>query len=250
MFGPRGVDLRGQGEGHLAADNRCPGGHPSEADRPDKLLATRTLVEIVDAAHVHQDAWQTQQVPTRHLALILPGGGYGPDLPVLRLPALALAQAGAEVRVVDYPDEKPRGLERAATTEFTDAVGGTIRAIVATTEPERVTFVAKSLGTVVLAGLGAISCEDVRALWLTPIFGEDYICEGAITKRWPSLVVAGGADPYHHSAAHARVVAATGGRSLLIEGASHSLEVAGDVMSTVEGMHKLAAAVLEFSAAP
>ena len=184
---------------------------------------------------------------TAHLALVLPGAGYGPGQPVLLLPALAVGQLGAEVKVVPYPNERPRQPDREVTRPFTDQVEGAVRALLAEAEPQTVTFIAKSLGTIALASLGVLPCEEVRAIWLTPIFGVDYVRHGAVDKAWPSLVVAGGADPLHDAAGHAEVVAATGGRSVVIAGGNHALEVEGHVVATVEGWAALVAAVLEFS---
>lgn len=49
-----------------------------------------------------------------HVAVVLPGGGYGPAGPVLLIPALALEQRGATVVRVAYPDWRPREVD--ATT--------------------------------------------------------------------------------------------------------------------------------------
>ena len=186
-----------------------------------------------------------------HLAVVLPGSGYGPDGPVLSLPAIALEQLGAHASIARYPDWRPDGVEGAlADTAFRDAVVASVRRLLDRHAPTRVTFVAKSLGTLVLALAGramADGVETVEALWLTPTFDVDVVRDAAIERGWRSLVVCGTADPRYDPDAMAAVAAATGGESLTIDGADHSLFVAGDVFATVEGLRRLAEAVLRFS---
>ena len=62
------------------------------------------------------------------------------------------------------------------------------------------------------------------------------------------LVVSGDADRWYDPAGTTAVVGATGGSSLVIAGANHSLEVEGDVLATIEGFRRLAEAVLAFMA--
>lgn len=168
-----------------------------------------------------------------HLGIVLPGRSYGPHAPVLHLPRLALQQVGAEVVVVSYDSD---------TSEQ-------IRSVLDRAGADRVTFVTKSLGTMVLAGLdpGTVTLpERTEAIWLTPIFDREEVRQGAVAKGWRSLLVAGGADDYHDEAGHEEVRAALDAGSLVIPNASHSLEVPGDVLETVEAYRALAAAVLDF----
>jgi hypothetical protein len=61
------------------------------------------------------------------------------------------------------------------------------------------------------------------------------------------LVVSGDADRAYDGEAMETVVAAVGGETLTIAGADHSLIVDGDVLATVEGLRRLAVAVLRFA---
>ena len=185
-----------------------------------------------------------------HLALVLAGAGYGPDGPVLTVPSDALAQCGAEVVVVPYPAFRP-GRGEVRDGEFLDLVHSLIAGIVAEHRPDRLTFVAKSLGCEVVATLppSKVAASRVEVLWLTPVFGLDHIRDGAIAKAWPSLVVSGDADAVYDAAGTRAVVDATGGTALILPGADHSLVVEGDVLATVDGWRRLAEAVLGFSTA-
>jgi hypothetical protein len=54
----------------------------------------------------------------RPIGLVLPGGWAGPYTASSLVPSLAVEEAGAGVKVVPYPEFRPRGLERADAREF------------------------------------------------------------------------------------------------------------------------------------
>lgn len=185
----------------------------------------------------------------RHLALVLPGGGAGPYTAPLLVPSLAVEELGAEVKVVPYPEFRPRSLDRADALEFDAFVSERVVEILAEHRPTRVRFIAKSRGTLFLSAMGEMSLPDeVDAIWVTPLLGFDYVSEGVVNKGWPSLLVAGSGDRYHDPGAHAKVCQQIGAESLIIPGADHGLVVAGNVRATIEGFRSLAEASLAFAA--
>jgi hypothetical protein len=114
---------------------------------------------------------------------------------VLRLPRLALEAAGAETILVTYPPKHQ------PEKQWRDAIIRSVNAQVATAvagPADRVTFVAKSLGTAALAGLDPDQVGSARteAIWITPLFREAAVTSGAIALAWRSLLVAGEADTY------------------------------------------------------
>jgi hypothetical protein len=150
---------------------------------------------------------------------------------------------------VPYPEFRPAGLELADALEFDAFVSDRVVEILAEERPSRVTFIAKSRGTLFLSAMGEIALPaEVDAIWVTPLLGFGYVRGGVIDKRWPSLLVAGSADPHHDPAAHAKVCETIGAESLIIDGADHGLVVAGSVRATVEGFRALAEASLAFAA--
>ena len=191
-------------------------------------------------------------MPDDHLVLVLPGSGYGADGPVLMLPAIALEQLGARAEIVAYPNWRPEGPDGAISdVAFRDAVVAAVRELIDEgAPPSRVTFVAKSLGTLLVALDGeamAAGVGTVEAIWLTPTFGVEAIRDAVIARGWRSLVVSGDADRWFDREAMETVVAAVGGETLTIEGADHSLIIDGDVLATVEGLRRLAETVLRFA---
>ena len=187
---------------------------------------------------------------SRHLALVLPGGGAGPYTAPLLIPSLALEEVGAVVEVVEYPDFRPPSLDLAAAEAFDEHVTQSVRTLVGAGTWDRITFVAKSRGTLYLAAMTEqLPCEHVEAIWVTPLLGLDYVRQGVLAKGWRSLLVAGSADPYHDADAHAAVCDQLRAEQLVIANAHHGLVVPGDVRRTVDGFRALAEASLAFATA-
>lgn len=181
------------------------------------------------------------------VTVVLPGSAYPALGAAIRLPVLALEAAGAETAEIGYPndpddDRSSEAFHRGVAEQVRDATAGA----------RRVTFVAKSLGTMALATLDKsdVGVALVDAIWLTPLFGEPVVRAGAIDHGWRSLLVAGGADRYHDASSHEAVRNALGARSLLLEGADHALEVPGDPLATVDRLRQLTEAAVEFRWTP
>lgn len=183
-----------------------------------------------------------------HLAIILPGRGYGPQGPVLHLPRLVLQQIGAHVEAVTYPLDSGQLPDDAGWASFHAAVHAQVDALLARHRPIRLTFVAKSLGTIAMAGLDIERHlgERVEAIWITPLWERDDVRRGALHLNIRSLVVAGSADPMHHAEYHDEICHTLDASSLVIADADHSLEIPGDVNRTLTAYSHLTAAVERF----
>jgi pimeloyl-ACP methyl ester carboxylesterase len=183
-----------------------------------------------------------------HLALILPGGNNDPFTPSVLLPSLALEEVGAHVERVSYSGLRADGLGLEESKEFNAAVSKTVVGLIDRYDPATVTFVAKSRGALFLAAMEkALVDRDTDAIWVTPLLGLAYVRAGVMDQGWPSLIVAGSADPYHDPTAHDEVCRAIGARSLVIDGADHGLVVARDVFATVDGFRRLGETSLSFA---
>ena len=182
-----------------------------------------------------------------HLGLVVPGGPFFLSA-VLRVPAVALQQRGADVREVPlFPGFNMSGsLED--NRDYFDGVGQQMQEIIDERDWSQVTFVAKSVGTMILGAVGArLSVPGrVNALWLTPCFPLDYVRDGAVATGWRSLIVSGAADDWYDAARTTEVAQALGADQVLIGGAEHNLEIAGNVEATLGALEQLATATLAF----
>lgn len=181
------------------------------------------------------------------VVVVLPGGGYGPLGAALRFPVLVLSAAGADsVVAVEYPPRRG-GDEELLCPDLVSAVDSQIRSAVS--GAQRITFVAKSLGTAALSRLDprATAAAQVEAVWLTPLLMLAEVRAGIAARRsWRSLLVAGGSDPAHSPQRHEETRAALGCRSLVLVGANHALEVPGDPPASLDRLGLLTEAVTEF----
>jgi hypothetical protein len=182
-----------------------------------------------------------------HLGLVIPGGPFFLSA-VLRIPAVALQQRGADVRDVPLSQGFNMSGSLDDNRDYFDGVGQQIQEIISERDWSQVTFVAKSVGTMILGAIGArLSVPgSLNALWLTPTFPLDYMRDGAVATGWRSLIVSGSADHWYHAARTTEVVEALGADHLLIDGAEHNLEIAGDVGATLGALEQLATATLSF----
>ncbi len=195
-----------------------------------------------------------QEDEARHLGIIFPGWGYTADRPVLYYPGLLLLQQGADLLRVEYnyarrPEYLALPAEERERWLIAD-VTAALDAGLAQRPYEEITLVGKSIGTAAMGQLLAADprLQEARAIWLTPLLREERLLEQIQHWGGRSIFVAGTADP-HYSAPHLEeAVAATRGRQLRIEGADHSLEIAGSVAQTVEAMQKVVQALERFLA--
>jgi predicted alpha/beta-hydrolase family hydrolase len=188
----------------------------------------------------------------RHVAIVLPGIGYTGDMPLLYYPAHLLLARGADVLRVEYAYQQRADFKTATADEqgswVVADVTAACQAVLAQHDYEQITFVAKSLGTL---ALGPVLTADRRlarahAVWLTPLLHIDHL--RAHIARWGghSLFVIGTADPSYDAAYLAEVQHATRGETVVVDGADHSLEIAGDVLRSLEAMTQVMRAVQQF----
>lgn len=161
----------------------------------------------------------------------------------------AARRPGTDSPVPELAAAGPEGA--IADVAFREAVVASVRHLINESGPSRLTFVAESLGTLVVAladDVMAAGVARVEVIWLTPTFGVEAIRDAAIARGWRSLVVSGDADRWYDRDATETLVAAVGGEALTIEGGDHSLIIDRDVFATVEGLRRLVEAVLRFAA--
>ena len=149
------------------------------------------------------------------VALILPGGGYTTQGPLLYWPMLALADAGWDVWSVDWHADFDEAARQDMQGFVESALAIAEQALPA--PPEAV--VAKSLGTFALPHFAK---TDVRAVWLTPILTDPAVAD-ALARVAPGrhLAVGGAADPSWRP----ELITTASARLVTVGAANHSLEL-------------------------
>ena len=182
-----------------------------------------------------------------HLGLYLPGGALpGQDpfaAPLAYLSIRAMQDAGATVVPIRY-DDNPYAPDQEL---FGASVRREVRGATSFYQPARVTILGKSRGTHALR----LVCveefslpDDTRLIWQTPVWKSDEAWDAARSTSLKSLYIVGLADhQYHDAERHAQLP----GETVTIDGGDHGLEIAGDVLATVDAWRTNAAAIVRFA---
>jgi hypothetical protein len=183
-----------------------------------------------------------------HLAIYFPGGslpGQDPfDERLAWVTLRALEQTDALVLPVHYDDN----VVDADRSRFESGVRRDVRGALAYYQPERLTIVGKSRGTLALRLVCTEDFElpdDTRFIWLTPVWKSDESWQAACSNTIPSLHVIGLADSDYHDPERHRAVF---GETVAIPDADHRLEVRGDIGATLDAWRTMADAVARFTA--
>lgn len=166
-------------------------------------------------------------------AIILPGGGYTVDMPVLWYAATALSYLGWTCTRVTWPQQMTRSLVAPIATELIGSISHD--------SPRHLLLVGKSLGTMAMP----VAVEHgLPGVWLTPVLVEPSI--GILARGFgpDQLLVGGTADPYWDSG----VAAETAARVTAIADADHSLQIDGDLDRTLAAIVTMARAISRFAA--
>ena len=186
-----------------------------------------------------------QEAEARRLAIFLPGIGYTADMPVLYYPRALLLEMGADVLAVRYAYNEDPEFRRLSGEEQMRRLEADVDAACAAGLAQRpyqeVTLIGKSLGTLAMAHL--LEANDRLAgadcVWLTPVLADDRLRARIGQRRHHALFVIGTADPYYKASWLDEVRQATGGDAMVVEGADHSLELAGSVDRSLDVMEQL-----------
>ena len=112
--------------------------------------------------------------------------------------------------------------------------------------------VGKSLGTVAMSHLLATDARfaQSRQVWLTPVLRNDEV-RAQIRRSGPrALVAIGTADPFYDPAYLGDLQAAAKSRVVVVDGADHGLEIAGNVWQSLQILERVTRAIQAFVSKP
>lgn len=182
---------------------------------------------------------------TSHLAVFFPGLAYGPERPALYYPARLLGEMGADLLRLerlyqDFPGFADMTEGERARVMVTDALSACETAL-RHREYRRITLVGKSIGTLAMARLLKLmpALRQADCVWLTPILANERLRRMLAEVRPRSLFVIGTADRFYDAGLLQEVEEKTEGRSVVVEGGDHSLEIPGSVAASIRGMEAI-----------
>lgn len=202
------------------------------------MIVEHLSVSLTDGTPV-PNVW-TRQANAQMLAVILPGAGYTALGPVLHYPRLWALENGFDTLTVDYRASGKMGAQEAV--DFTVACALAVFDEMARDHSyPNFMVIGKSLGTRTMGPLleQRPVLRGATCVWLTPIFAFDAMMDAIEHYRPPSLFVVGTDDPSYDEARLNSALKATGGTSLVIEDANHSLELKNDVRGSLAVIPRL-----------
>lgn len=174
---------------------------------------------------------------SRGRAVVLPGGNYTVDHPLLYWTSRVLGAGGWQVNTV--------GWTAPATDSWSERIAfveaGVEAALAAAPAADKTIIVGKSLGSLAAGWAGV---RDFPAIWLTPLLTRAEVLGPLMSSRRPGLLVGGTADGMWDGEAARR----TSLEVVEIEGGDHGLHVGDDWRASLTALEQVMEAVESFVA--
>jgi hypothetical protein len=191
-----------------------------------------------------------QPNPTKHLGIILPGYRYSSEMPPLYYAGRILLEGGADLFRIEYMYYRtnfPKQTESEQDKWLSSDIFAACEAALSHGSYEKITLVGKSMGTIAMGQvLADARFQNARCVWLTPLLTMDWLYSRIEQTHPRSLFVMGTADRFYKPDVLKGLEHATGGRSLVIEGANHALEIPGDIPRSLVVLDQMVQALQEF----
>jgi hypothetical protein len=187
---------------------------------------------------------------TRQLGIVLPGYRYSPEMAPLYYAGRILLEGGADLMRIEYAyyrTDFPKQPESEQDKWMSSDVFAACGAALAQRAYEKITLIGKSLGTIAMGHLLADSrFQRATCIWLTPLLTVEWLCARIEQVRPRSLFVIGTADQFYKPDILKRLEQVTDGRTLVIEGVNHALEIPGNIPKSLVVLNQIVQALHEF----
>jgi hypothetical protein len=188
--------------------------------------------------------------PADHLGVILPGYRYSADMPSLYYTRQVLLDQGADTLSVDYDYSRTDFMkmpQKVRDEWMSTDVLAACNAVFSQHRYKNVTLVGKSLGTIAMGHLLADHrFRHSACIWLTPMLTVDWLCSRIREIRPRSLFIIGTADQYYRPDILQQLENVTKGRSVVIKGVNHAMEIQGDIQGSIMALIQMSQSVQAF----
>ena len=203
--------------------------------------------------------YKNQQVPntfviqptsTDHLGIILPGYRHSVDMADLHYAGRILLEGGTDLLQIEYAYNRTDFMQQSNSEQdkwISSDVSAICDAALAYRSYDQITLVGKSLGTLAMGHLlDDNRFQNATCVWETPLLTVEWLCSRIEQAHPRSLFIFGTADKFYKPDILEHLVAVTHGRSVIIEGAHHGLEISGDISKSLKGLNQIVQALQEF----
>jgi hypothetical protein len=191
-----------------------------------------------------------QSRPTRHLGIVLPGYRYSAEMAPLYYAGRILLEQGADLLRIEYAYYRTDFMKQPESEQdqwISSDVFAACKAALSHRSYEKITLVGKSIGTIAMGQLLADAVfQRATCIWLTPLLTIEWL-RSRIEQTHPrSLFILGTADKFYQPDILKQLEHVTAGRSLVIEGANHGLEIPGDIPKSLAVLNQIVQVLQEF----
>ncbi len=213
-------------------------------------MGTRELKITGYSSQLLENALTCEKENNTHLAVFLPGIGYTLEHPALYYSRRLLHQLGADELKIE-PTYRRSKFKAFTDREKEESIGADSIAILETiqglSQYTRITLVGKSMGTLLLAKILEQDLNlETEFIWLTPLFKNQQFLKVVTTKSHQGIFFIGSSDQHYDPVVLEPVRAANNGQVIVFEGANHSLEIAGNVLGSIDIQARLVQAITSF----
>ena len=192
----------------------------------------------------------TQPNSAHHLGIILPGYRYSPEMAPLYYAARILLEQGADVLRIEYAYYRTDFMKQPESEQdkwLSTDVFAACNQVLSHHSYEKITLIGKSLGTVAMGYLLADNrFHTATCIWETPLLTVEWL-RSRIEDTCPySLFVIGTADKFYKPDVLKHLEHITNGRSVVIEGANHALEIPDDISKSLLALNQVVQGLQKF----
>jgi pimeloyl-ACP methyl ester carboxylesterase len=191
-----------------------------------------------------------QSNPMGHLGIILPGYRHSADMADLHYAGRILMEQGADLLRAEYLYYQTDYLNQTESDQnqrISEDVFAVCNACLAFRPYKKITLVGKSLGTKAMGFLLADGrFQNADCVWSTPPLTTEWLRSRIEQVHPRSLFIFGTADDYYKPEILQHLVSFTNGRSVVIKGANHGLEVPESISRSLQGLGQIVRGLQEF----
>ncbi|WP_373283361.1 alpha/beta hydrolase [Streptomyces prunicolor] len=179
----------------------------------------------------------SEQTAAPRAAVVIPGGMYGPNVPLLAYAAYAAKVRGARIERITW--DPPQQDDSHVNSWVLGQVAPVIDHVAANSPDSVPVVIGKSLGT----HTAAVAAERrLPAIWLTPLLTTTEVIQSLRVATAPFLLVGGTADRHWDRA----LAAELSPHVLEVQGADHGMHVPGRLAESAAVLGRVATAVEDF----
>lgn len=196
--------------------------------------------------------WIRGKSENKDICIMLPGSGYTTQRPLFHYATNTCMNNNVDILHIDYNYIRNEHFAKLTSIEQDHWIYEDVKTVVydvlKDTAYERYFILSKSIGTIPMAyeWKQKSFVRSAYGIWLTPLIKDDNVYNALLYTKWPSLCVIGDQDPHfikeRIDSLHNNNLVHT----IVIPNANHSLEIKGDISTTIKAADKIIGHIEDF----